>query len=155
MTQREILDLLEGVLARLTGTDVGVLQIEDEGSGLKLRVERGARTAAPPPKPEATDAPAVPAGRPAAANPGAARASEPTEIRAPIVGTFYAAPAPDAPPFVTVGQVVSKGDTLCIIEAMKMMNEIEAERDGVVARVLAQNGCLVEFGQLLFELEEA
>jgi acetyl-CoA carboxylase biotin carboxyl carrier protein len=146
MTQREILDLLEGVLTRLTGTDIGVLQVEDEGSGLKLRVER----AAPPPG--ALGAPcAVPVAPEAV--PGAPDASELVEVRAPIVGTFYAAPAPDAPPFVTAGQVVSKGDTLCIIEAMKMMNEIEAERDGVVVRVLAQNGGLVEFGQPLFEME--
>ncbi|MDR2670479.1 MAG: acetyl-CoA carboxylase biotin carboxyl carrier protein [Oscillospiraceae bacterium] len=153
MTQGEILDLLEGILTRLAGTDVGVLLVEDEGSGLKLRIERGA--AAPPvcapPANAPEPAPAVRTRAPEAAS--GASASKLAEIRAPIVGTFYAAPAPDAPPFVTVGQAVSKGDTLCIIEAMKMMNEIEAERDGVIARVLAQNGSLVEFGQPLFEME--
>ncbi|MDR1157307.1 MAG: acetyl-CoA carboxylase biotin carboxyl carrier protein [Oscillospiraceae bacterium] len=149
MTQREILDLLEGVLTRLAGTDVGVLLVEDEGSGLKLRIERAAAPSPVCGTSEKTPAPAVWARAPEAVS----AASELVEIRAPIVGTFYAAPAPDAPPFVTAGQVVSKGDTLCIIEAMKMMNEIEAERDGVIVRVLAQNGGLVEFGQPLFEME--
>ena len=73
-------------------------------------------------------------------------------VKAPLVGVFYTAPAPDAAPFVTVGQRVKKGDTLCIIEAMKLMNEIESTHDGVIARVLAENGAMVEFGQPLFEI---
>ena len=73
-------------------------------------------------------------------------------VKSPIVGTFYASPAPDAPPFVSVGQTVKKGQVLCIIEAMKMMNEIESDADGVISRVLAENGALVEYGQSLFEL---
>ena len=65
-----------------------------------------------------------------------------------------AAPAPDAPPYVTPGKRVAKGDILCVIEAMKTLNEIESERDGVVSRILVQNGEMVEYGQALFELEE-
>ena len=71
---------------------------------------------------------------------------------APLVGVFYTAPSPDAEPFVTVGQRVKKGDALCIIEAMKLMNEIESAHDGVIAAVLAENGAMVEYGQPLFEI---
>jgi oxaloacetate decarboxylase alpha subunit len=74
-------------------------------------------------------------------------------IISPMVGTFYRAPSPDAPPFVEPGTVVEQGDTLCIIEAMKMMNEIEAEFRGRVARVVAENGQTVEYGESLFLIE--
>lgn len=73
-------------------------------------------------------------------------------VTSPMVGVFYASPSPDAPAFVTKGQKVKKGDTLCIIESMKLMNEIPAERDGEVVEICAQNGSLVEFGQVLFKL---
>ena len=74
-------------------------------------------------------------------------------INAPIVGVFYAAPSPDSNPYVSVGQRVSKGDTVCIIEAMKCMNEIQAEADGVITAVLANNGELVEYDQPLFQIQ--
>jgi len=74
-------------------------------------------------------------------------------INAPIVGVFYAAPSPDSTPYVSVGQRVSKGDTVCIIEAMKCMNEIQAETDGVITAVLAGNGELVEYDQPLFRIQ--
>ena len=83
--------------------------------------------------------------KPEAPAPEAAAAT----INAPLLGVAYAAPAPDAAPFVTVGQSVKKGDIICIIEAMKVMNEIEADRDGVVAEILFENGKMVEFGQPL------
>ena len=86
--------------------------------------------------------PPVPAGSPASALP-------PATINAPLLGVAYAAPSPDAAPFVKVGDSVKKGDTICIIEAMKVMNEIEADRDGVVAEILFENGKMVEFGQPL------
>ena len=75
------------------------------------------------------------------------------DVVAPIVGTFYAAPSPDAPPFVRVGDHVRPGSVLCIIEAMKLMNEIEAETAGVVREVLVDNGQPVEYGQVLFRIE--
>ncbi len=74
------------------------------------------------------------------------------EVKASLVGVFYAAPAPDAPPFVSVGSKVKKGDVLCIIEAMKLMNEIVADRDGEVADVCVRTGEVVEYGQTLFKL---
>ena len=88
---------------------------------------------------------------PAATAPGAA-VDEPKghEVKSPMVGTFYRSPGPEAKPFVEVGQAVKPGDTLCIIEAMKLLNEIEAEVAGTVREILAENGQAVEYGQVLF-----
>ena len=89
-------------------------------------------------------APSAPAAAPVAAD-------EPKQtINSPMVGTFYRAPSPGATPFVDVGQRVKAGDTVCIIEAMKLLNEIEAETDGVIQEILVDNGAPVEFGQPLF-----
>lgn len=74
------------------------------------------------------------------------------DIKSPMVGIFYAAPSPDAEPFVKVGSKVKKGDTLCIIEAMKLMNDVVAEEDGEIVEICAENGALVEFGQILFKI---
>ena len=74
------------------------------------------------------------------------------DIKSPMVGIFYAAPSPDAEPFVKVGSKVKKGDTLCIIEAMKLMNDVVAEEDGEIVEICAENGSLVEFGQTLFKI---
>jgi acetyl-CoA carboxylase biotin carboxyl carrier protein len=74
-------------------------------------------------------------------------------VPSPIVGTFYLSPSPDSEPFVSVGQKVKKGDTLCIIEAMKLMNEIESELDGEIVEILVKNGSMVEYGQPLFKLK--
>ena len=88
------------------------------------------------------------------AAPAAAPAAETGKtINAPIVGVFYAAPSPDAEPYVSVGKHVKKGDVVCIIEAMKCMNEIQAEEDGEITAVLANNGELVEYGQPLFSIQ--
>ncbi len=74
------------------------------------------------------------------------------DIKSPMVGIFYAAPSPEAEPFVKVGSKVKKGDTLCIIEAMKLMNDVVAEEDGEIVEICAENGSLVEFGQTLFKI---
>jgi acetyl-CoA carboxylase biotin carboxyl carrier protein len=95
---------------------------------------------------------APPAAAPAAAEPAPAPRNE-NLVTAPMVGTFYASPAPGAKSFVEVGQEVRVGQVLCIIEAMKMMNQIESERAGKVVAVLAKNGEPVEFGQPLFAIE--
>ena len=76
------------------------------------------------------------------------------EITSPMVGTFYAGPAPGAKPFVDLGSRIEVGDTLCIVEAMKMMNPIEADVDGTIVSILVENGAPVEFGQVLFLIEE-
>ena len=84
------------------------------------------------------------------------KVAEPEQIKdynkSPMVGIFYAAPSPDAEPFVKVGSKVKKGDTLCIIEAMKLMNDVVAEEDGEIVEICAENGALVEFGQTLFKI---
>jgi acetyl-CoA carboxylase biotin carboxyl carrier protein len=101
--------------------------------------------AAPAPAPAASAEPA------AAPPPAAARGQQ---VTAPMVGTFYSGPAPGAKPFVEIGTEVKPGDTLCVIEAMKMMNQIEAETAGRVVSILVENGSPVEFGQALFIIEE-
>ena len=96
-------------------------------------------------------APSTPA---AASETAAPPAAKPTaEVTSPMVGTFYRAPAPEAPPFVEVGDTVRPGQTLCILEAMKLMNELECEVSGVVRGILVENGQPVEYGQVLFEIE--
>ena len=82
-----------------------------------------------------------------------APAAEKKTITSPMVGTFYRSPSPGAKPFVEVGQKVAAGDTVCIIEAMKLLNEIEAETDGVIREILVENGSPVEFGQPLFVID--
>jgi acetyl-CoA carboxylase biotin carboxyl carrier protein len=99
--------------------------------------------------------PSAPAAQPASAPAPAAAASTTSSIKSPIVGTFYSAASPDAKAFVSVGDVISKGQPLCIIEAMKIMNEIESDVSGKVVAILVKNGQPVEFDQPLFEIEPA
>lgn len=108
---------------------------------------------AAPPAPPAAPAPANPSSDPA--EPAAATASIPAGhvVTSPMVGTFYRAPSPGAQPFVDVGTEVKVGDVLCIIEAMKMMNQIEADRAGVLKAIVKENGQPVEFGEPLFVIE--
>ncbi len=107
------------------------------------------QAAAPPPS---SAAPAPAAAAPAAAD--AADDSEGFEVTAPMVGSFYSAASPGAAPFVQVGDQVNEGDTLCIIEAMKMMNQIEAEVSGIIKSIRVQNGDPVEYGQILFVIDQ-
>jgi len=115
--------------------------------GGSVTVMPGPAAAAPPA--ERTAAPS-PAAAPAAPEPQAA--PEGHVVKAPMVGTFYRSPSPDAKVFVEVGQTVKEGDTVCIIEAMKLMNEIEADASGTVKAILVENGQPVEYGQPLFIL---
>jgi acetyl-CoA carboxylase biotin carboxyl carrier protein len=95
-----------------------------------------------------------PAHTPAVSSPeAAAEASHHKEIKSPMVGTFYAAPSPEAAPYVTVGQEITPDTVVCIIEAMKVMNEIKAEISGVIAEVCAENGKPIQFGQALFRVK--
>jgi len=129
-------------------------EFELEVEGFKIKLARRA-PAAP-----VYAAPSAPAPAPSSApNHPAVFSAEPAEIpgslvliASPMVGTFYRAPAPNAPPFVEVGEPVKKGQTLCIVEAMKLMNEIESEADGVIKEILVENGKPVEFGQRLFTI---
>ena len=135
----------------------GIAEIEVTEGEEKVRITRSLAA----PQPVYAAAPAMAAApAPAAAAPVAAEGAPAAPARdlskaqtSPMVGTFYRAPGPNAPVFVEVGQSVNAGDTLCIIEAMKLMNEIEAERSGVVKEILVENGQPVEFGEPLFIIE--
>ena len=117
----------------------------DALSGLLANMPRVATQAAP-----AAVAAAAPSAAPAAA---AAPAAEGAEITSPMVGTFYRKPAPDAPNFVEVGATVSEGQTICIIEALKVMNEIKAERSGTICAIVATDGNPVQYGDVLFRIK--
>ena len=112
--------------------------------------------ASPPPGSNpATAAPAPAAEAPASSGGGAGTAPDPNlvEITSPMVGTFYRSPAPDADSFVEAGSMISKGDVLCIIEAMKLMNELEAEIEGTIREICVENAEPVEFGTVMFIIE--
>jgi acetyl-CoA carboxylase biotin carboxyl carrier protein len=135
----------------------GIAELEITEGEEKVKIVKGgvvsvsAVAPIPQPAPELR-APAAPVAAPAAAAAEAPAGQEGHVVKAPMVGTFYRTPSPDAKPFVEVGQAVKEGDTICIIEAMKLMNEIEADAGGVVKAILVENGQPVEYGQALFIL---
>ena len=133
----------------------GIAELEiTEGEEKVKIVKGGALSVSPGPAPAALPAAAAAESRPSAAAPSAEPepGQEGRVIKAPMVWTFYRAASPDAKPFVEVGQAVKEGDTVCIIEAMKLMNEIEADASGAVKAILVENGQPVEYGQPLFIL---
>ena len=143
----------------------GIAEIEITEGEESLRISRHATSVAAPvavaaPAPAAA-APAAPAPAPAAAPAAAAPAAAPAEpdeegyaVTAPMVGTYYASPSPGSPAFVQVGDRVGEGDTLCIVEAMKMMNQIESDVSGTIKSIRVQNGEPVEYGQILFVIDQ-
>ena len=126
-------------------------ELEVEIAGTRIRVVREHAPAAPTPRAELAPALAAPLPLPVAES--AESTAHLITIEAPMVGTFYRAPKPEAPPFVSEGDVVKEGQVLCIVEAMKLMNEIEAKAGGRIVKVVAENGQPVEFGQPLFLME--
>ena len=147
---------IKAVIDLMKKNDLSVFEMEKDGFKLKLQKGAGDQTvfAAPP---VAQTAPAAPAGPGNGA--GAAPAAPPAEkggalkdIVSPMVGTFYRASSPESPPFVDVGKEVTEDTVVCIIEAMKVMNEIKAETKGVIAEVVAEGGKPVQFGQVLFRV---
>ncbi|MFQ5350679.1 MAG: acetyl-CoA carboxylase biotin carboxyl carrier protein [Thermoanaerobaculia bacterium] len=164
LTFDQIKELVELVRERR----LGVLEIEHAGFRLKIEGHEAAQakvvpslaaTSVAPAVPVAPAAPVGPAAEPkavpVAAEPTAAAAEEPAgedlhRLKSPIVGTFYAAPSPDSDPYVKVGSKVKKGQVLCIIEAMKLMNEIESDIDGEIVEIHPRNAQPVEFGEPLF-----
>jgi acetyl-CoA carboxylase biotin carboxyl carrier protein len=159
------LDEVKALVAVLEGTDVTSLVWDRNGQ--KVVIRRGPPPGvtqvvhhAPPVAVAAAPAAAAPAPASAPAAAPAPAAAKPTDkpghlVTAPLVGTFYRAPSPESPPYVDVGTIVKKGQVLCIVEAMKLMNEIEAEVGGRVAEIFVQNATPVEFGQPLFRIEPA
>jgi len=158
MNQKELRELIEFLIEK------DITEFELERGDVKVRIKRGT--------PEATSAPAdriitvhpapvaspLIAGPPAAPAPAAAPppAEKPEEglhmVHSPIVGTYYESPSPGSPPFVKVGDTVEAGQILCIVEAMKLMNEIEADVGGEVVKMLVKNGQPIEYGQELFAI---
>jgi len=152
-SEREAFRLIEEMLQLMESR--GLVELEMEHQGMRIRLKK----AGPSTSPQvveymATSVPQQPAAPAAAgAKPAAEEAAGQAVIKSPMVGTFYRAPAPDAPPFVEVGQEVEVGQVLCIIEAMKLMNEIKSEVAGRLVDILVENGEAVEFGQPLFRIE--
>ena len=151
---------IKAIIDLMKRNDLSVFEMEKDGFKLKLQKGAGEQTVFVAPQPAfASVAPALSAGAPAAAGaaPAAtapAQGGEPAskEITSPMVGTFYRAGSPESPPFIDVGQEVNAETVVCIIEAMKVMNEIKAEVSGVIAEVVAENGKPVQFGQALFKV---
>jgi acetyl-CoA carboxylase biotin carboxyl carrier protein len=143
---KKLIDLVEE-------SGISELEITEGEEKVKIVKGGGAQMAAPAPAPQpvqaapaapvAPPAPSAPAGQPDAGAEGHA-------VKSPMVGTFYRTPSPDAKPFVEVGQAVKEGQIICIIEAMKLMNEIECDKSGTVKAILVENGQPVEYGQPLF-----
>jgi len=161
MNQKEIKELIEFLIEK------DIAEFELERGDVRVRIKRASERvaavapvapafavqAAPAPRPETVAAPAAPAPAETPAEVAeAARAAEPGlhTVRSPIVGTFYECPSPGAPPFVKLGDTVEVGQVLCIVEAMKLMNEIEADVAGEIVKKLVVNGQPIEYGQELF-----
>lgn len=128
--------------------DTNLTALELEEGETRIRLESNYAPAQPLAPAPAAQAPTVVA---AAAEPGL-DFNDMKAVTSPLVGVFYAAPAPDAAPYVRVGDKVKKGDVLCIVEAMKLMNEIVSEHDGEIVDIMVNNGDVVEFGQILFKI---
>ncbi len=170
---------IEELLRVVAESDIAELELEEEGVKLTIRKHTPTVTVQPSfpmmpsypmvgypaPPPSAPPTPTPPVASPPVAFPSISETEAPPPaeekkstkkeyvVRAPIVGTFYRAPAPDAPPFVEVGDHVKPGDVLCIIEAMKLMNEIESEVSGTIKEILVENAQPVEYDQPLFVIE--
>lgn len=154
MNLKELKELIE----MLKDTDISELEIER--SGVKVRLRKGGDVTFHPSMPRmeyppaAIVAPAVPEA-PAPAEKAAELKINQIKVTSPIVGTFYRSSSPEKPAYVEIGDVVKKSQVLCIIEAMKLMNEIESETAGKIVQILVENGQPVEYGQPLFVIEPA
>lgn len=155
MNIKEIKELLE----LMAEHNVGEIEIEKDNAKIKLRkMATGGIVVQSTPQVMAQSAAGVQHAPPAqVATTSAQPAAEEgvTIVRSPMVGTFYASPAPDQPAYVSVGKVVKDGDVLCIIEAMKLMNEIKAELGGTVVEILVQNGQTVEYDQPILKIKKS
>ena len=156
MNLKELKELIE----MLKGTDISELEIER--SGVKVRLRKGGDVTFHPAMPRMEYPPAtfvapavVETPAPAVDKPVEQAKTNQVKVTSPIVGTFYRSSSPDKPAYVEVGDIVKKGQVLCIIEAMKLMNEIESEASGKIVQVLIENGQPVEYGQPLFVIESA
>ena len=139
---------IKELIALLSESDLTALEVEEGERKIRLeRNTRGHMTGIPVDLPAANEFPL-----PAAKAPEGIDFNEARDITSPMVGVFYSAPEPDAKPFVTIGSRVKKGDVLCIIETMKLMNEIKAEEEGEIVDLCVSDGAIVEFGQTIFKI---
>lgn len=152
--------LLEDLVKLMSANDLNTVDLRDGEKRVVLR--RGPRYVAGAAAPVSVAAPVsaapAPSAPPASASPAPAAANDEAgtvAIKSPMVGTFYAAPSPDAKPFVAVGTVVDEDTDICVIEAMKVFNNIKAETKGTIAKILVSNGQTVEYGQVLFLVKPA
>ena len=134
------LEKLKKFIKFMEDNNLNELEIEEEGKRIKLKKDSGAHNVAIP----------VPEAASAAKE---AKKDSTLDIASPMVGTFYRAPSPGAKPYVEVGDTIKPGDVVCIVEAMKLMNEIKAESSGKIVQISVENGEPVEFGQALFEID--
>ena len=159
------LSYVKKLIKLLSDSDVNEIEIEEEGQKVRI-VKHSSNSAGSTPTfvpfyQQGVQAPAAPAlpsaptanSQPETSLPAIETQKKLHEIKSPIVGTFYKAPAPDAAPFVDVGSIIQVGSVLCIVEAMKLMNEIESDVSGKITKVVVQNGQPVEYGQTLFLIE--
>ena len=157
MNQKELKELIDFLIEK------DIAEFELERGDVKVRIKRGTPEAAPSVPAErivtvhsASPGSQAQAPPPAAPAPPAAEPAPPPEnlhmVRSPIVGTYYESPSPGSPPFVKPGDMVEAGQVICIVEAMKLMNEIEADASGEIVKVLVANGAPIEYGQELFAL---
>ncbi len=156
------LDFVERLIRTVDESSIDHVEIERGGTRVLVsktpraghaQVGHPAPAAAPPPPPAAGHNPSPPLAPVEAAPAPPAPTSTLVDITSPMVGTFYRSPSPDSPAFVEVGKAIKKGDPLCIIEAMKLMNELEAEIEGTIREVCIENGQPVEYGQVLFRVD--
>ncbi len=145
------IDYIEKLSKVLAENELTEISLEDGEQAITIRKDVVIAPAATVATPVATTQAAAPAPQ---AAPKTEEVKKGTPITSPMVGTFYSAPSPDAAAFVTVGKSINKGDKVCIIEAMKLMNEIESEVSGKVVEICVQDGQPVEFGQVLMYVEE-
>ncbi|MBI4654685.1 MAG: acetyl-CoA carboxylase biotin carboxyl carrier protein [Nitrospirae bacterium] len=142
------LDEIRELLELLKDTDITELQVERDGTKIKIRREKFISSWEIPSPTKQVSQPEV-----KEIKEEAVEGKKLITIASPIVGIFHRAPSPEASPFVEVGGTVKKGQVLCIIEAMKLMNEIESDADGIVSKILVENGQPVEYGEPLFLIE--
>jgi acetyl-CoA carboxylase biotin carboxyl carrier protein len=150
------LNLIKKLVKLVDSSEITDLEIEEEGLRVKIAKKiRGVHAAAQPQIMAHAPAPTEQASKSSDEKSAekTEKAENTHEVRSPIVGTFYRAPAPDADPYIQIGDTVSEGSVLCIVEAMKLMNEIESDVSGKVLKVLAENGKPVEYNQPLFLIQ--
>ncbi len=143
---------IKAIIDLMKKNDLSVFEIEKDGFRLKLQKGPTAETAAVAPPAAAPSKTATTTSETTPSAPKSVESPLMREIASPMVGTFYRSGSPDGPPFVDIGKTVTEDTVVCIIEAMKVMNEIKAETSGVIAEVVAENGKPVQFGQVLFRV---